>query len=368
MRRLDRYVMGKFLKALFFGLLTFCTIFVLVDLVEKVDDFLDQDLPLHIIGMYYVFFLPRIFSLMVPVALLLSSLVVVGKLSSTNELTIIKCGGTSLYRFMAPFIIAGLLVSVGMTLFDGWGVPKINALRINLERTYLNRNQVSGGRFNLFFQDTDNRIVSLEYFDTETETARRVSIQQFSADDPTVMIRRIDGATMRWNEAAGDWTLFDGFIRSFASDSAVPVNKRERIERFDSLAAGKLILTPSTIIEMQQTPDEMALDTFHDYIQRQQKAGSDVARLQVDFHGKIAFSFASLVVVFFGVPFASVKRRSGVSVQFGVSILICFTYLVGQKLSQVFGYNGAIPPLLAAWLPNALFFLAGCYVTLKVPK
>ena len=144
MRRLDRYVTGKFLKAALFALLTFSLIFILVDLVEKVDDFIDQSVPFHIILMYYAYFLPRIFSLMVPVALLLASLVVVGKLSSLNELTIMKCGGISLYRFMVPFILIGLFVSIGMTVFDGWGVPNINSLRIQLERTYMKKDLVQG--------------------------------------------------------------------------------------------------------------------------------------------------------------------------------------------------------------------------------
>ena len=368
MRILDTYVTTKFLRSAGFALLAFSCIFVLVDMVEKVDDFIDQDVPINIIGLYYVYFLPRILSLMVPVALLLGALSVVGKLANTNELTVMKSGSVSLYRFMVPFIIIGLIVSLAMTGFDGWIVPKINSLRVEIEREYMKKDMVQGGRYQLFFQDSENRIVSLDYYDIGKQSARQVSVQQFDSDDPTRLIRRVDGETMKWNEDRGDWTIYDGLIRTFAQDTTIAVNRREKIEEFDSLYIGKLVLTPGSIVRMQQKPEEMELGDFSDYIERQRKAGSYINRLLVDYHGKIAFSFASLVVVFFGVPFASVKRKSGTSVQFGVSILICFTYLVGQKLSQVFGYNGAIPPLLAALLPNAIFFLAGLYVTAKVPK
>jgi lipopolysaccharide export system permease protein len=368
MRLIDKYIVGKFIKTSLFALLSFAFIFILVDMVEKVDDFIDQDVSVYNIGKYYVYFLPRIFSLVVPVALLLSSLIVVGKMSSLNELTIVKCGGVSLYRIMAPFVIIGLLVSLGMTVFDGWGVPKINTLRIELEREYLKKNLIQGGRYNMFFQDSDNRIVSLEYYDIGKSLAKRVSIQSFDKADPTIMVRRSDAESMRWNEASKSWTLIKGYTREFSSDTTVPIIRQESIAPFDSVLDARLLLRPSSIIKMQQKPEEMELGDFGDYIDRQRNAGSDIARLLVDYHGKIAFSFASLVVVFFAVPFASVKRRSGVSVQFGISILICFTYLVGQKLSQVFGYNGAMPPLLAAWLPNMIFFLAGLYVTVRVPK
>ncbi len=182
------------------------------------------------------------------------------------------------------------------------------------------------------------------------------------------MRERFDAESMVWRSKSEEWTLCSGMKRTFSSDTTRPVTKREMITRFDSLDIGKLSVTPLNIKRMQEKPEEMELGDLREYIQRQQSAGSDVSRLTVDYHGKIAFPFASFIVVLFGVPFASTKRRSGLSVQFGISLLICFIYLVCQKLSQVFGYNGDMQPLLAAWLPNILFFLAGCGVILRVEK
>ena len=97
-------------------------------------------------------------------------------------------------------------------------------------------------------------------------------------------------------------------------------------------------------------------------------AVQDVARWQVDYYSKISFPFASVIVVLFGVPFSSIKRRGGVGVQLGISLLICFIYLIIMKVSQVFGYNGDMNPLLTAWLANIIFFLAGVYNLWRVPK
>lgn len=368
MTRIDRYVSLQFVKVTLFSILAFSLVFILVDMVENLDDFIDENVPTHIIVLYYVYFLPRILGLMVPIAMLLSSLFVVGKMSNTNELTVIKCSGVSLYRFIVPFLFFGLVVSCGMLYFDGWLVPKINASRLTLERNYLKKNLQVGGRYNLYFQDSGNRVISLEYFDEGTGSARRVTVQQFRQDDPTSMSSRTDAVSMKWNPATRTWKLFTATRRDFKTDPTAPASIREIVTRFDSLDIGTLVITPAIILHMQQKPEELALREFREYIDRQRLAGSDIDRLLVDYHGKIAFPFASLIVVFFGVPFASVKRRSGLSVQFGISIFICFAYLVGQKLSQVFGYNGSIPPVFAAWLPNVLFFLAGCFVMLRVRK
>jgi lipopolysaccharide export system permease protein len=269
---------------------------------------------------------------------------------------------------MMPLLVIGLFVSIAMLGFDGWLVPRINAERIELEREYLKKNIEMRGRYNLFFQESGYRIISLDYYDQPGATARRVSLQQFSPSDPTIMVRRIDAERMKWKEEKNEWVMFDGISREFSGDSTVPIQQREAVSSFDSLDLGPLVITPEIIIRMQQKPEEMELAEFRSYIDRQRMAGSDIARLLVDYHGKIAFPFASLIVVFFGVPFASVKRRSGLAVQFGISIFLLFIYMVSQKLSQIFGYNGSIHPILAAWFPNLLFFLAGLIAMIRVQK
>ena len=111
--------------------------------------------------------------------------------------------------------------------------------------------------------------------------------------------------------------------------------------------------------------DYYSLQTF---IENQRRAGQDVAQWQVDFYGKISYPFAAVIVVLFGVPFSSVKRRGGQGVQLGISLLICFIYLIVMKVSEVFGYNGDVNPLLTAWAANILFFGGALLVMARVRK
>ena len=94
----------------------------------------------------------------------------------------------------------------------------------------------------------------------------------------------------------------------------------------------------------------------------------DTARWLVDFYGKIAFPFSNFIVVLFGIPFSSVKRKSGLGVEFGIAIGICFLYMIFLKISQAFGYNGDLHPLLTAWLANIIFLGAGLFNLARVPK
>ncbi len=368
MKIIDRYVVIQFLQGALFSLIAFISIFILVDIIEKMNKFIDNAVPLLGVAEYYVYFTPQIISLMVPVAMLLAGLFTAGRMSAHNEITVLKASGLSLYRYMAPLLFIGLAVTALMIYFDGWVLPSINGKRIAMERRYFGRGVQGIGKFNLFFQGGGMRIVSMNYFDASAAEARRVSLQRFDTDDPTFLVERYDARRMTWDSLRNTWVLREGLHRVFSRDTTLPVTAREVVNRFDSIRVGGLSITPEIIMREQQKPEEVELDTFRDYIERQREAGSDISRLLVEYHGKIAFPFASFIVVLFGVPFAFQKRRAGLSVQFGVSILICFLYLVFQKVSQVFGYNGDLNPLVAAWLANGLFLIAGIIVLFRVRK
>ncbi len=183
----------------------------------------------------------------------------------------------------------------------------------------------------------------------------------FDAADPTRMVERIDAARMAWDSTEHHWTLLDGSRRHFGRES-------EQLETVPILPMRDLHFDPETLRKKQEKPDEMDYQTMRQFIADQQRAGQEVSRWEVDFYSKISFPFASLIVVLFGVPFASVKRRGGMGMQLGISLLVCFLYLILMKVSQVFGYNGDIPPLLTAWLANIAFFAGAVVVTVKAPK
>ena len=105
MKIIDRYLVKQFLGTLFFGILAFTLLFVIIDMMENLDDFIDQSVPARLIFEYYFVFMPEIIRLMTPVSILLSALFTSGKMSNLNELTALKSSGISIYRYMVPFAI-----------------------------------------------------------------------------------------------------------------------------------------------------------------------------------------------------------------------------------------------------------------------
>ncbi len=358
---MDRYIVKQFITTAIFSLLAVTIIFVVIDAMEKLDSFLDRQADATLIAKYYFFFIPEIIKLITPVGMLLASLFVTARMSTQNELTAMKSSGISLYRIMVPYVIVALVVTAGMVYFNGWIVPIANKQKLEIERVYLSRNVVNASRANIYIQDTPTRILSIGYYDDSRNMASKVSIQDFSDTNLTVLIGRADANSMEWDSTSQGWILRGGTLRTF-------VNGKEALTEFSVQPAGKLYFTPEDLRKKQQKPDEMDYYTLEEFIKNQQRAGQDVSRWLVDFHSKISFPFATVIVVLFGVPFASVKRRGGVGVQLGISLLICFVYLIFMKVSQVFGYNGDVNPLLTAWAANIVFFVAAVILIARVRK
>jgi lipopolysaccharide export system permease protein len=213
-KKIDRYIVKQFLQTVLFGLAAFLLIFVIVDMMENLDDFIDQNVANSIIVQYYIVFIPEITRLMLPVAVLLAALFTVGKMETTNELTAIKAGGVSFYRFMIPFIATAFIISLFSIYFGGYIVPMANKHKVYIEQKHMKKDLITAGN-NIYFQDSENRIVTISYYDVEDGEANRVSIQEFSPDDITNMVHRYDANKMRFDSSSSSWVLLNGIERTF---------------------------------------------------------------------------------------------------------------------------------------------------------
>lgn len=361
MKILDRYILRQFIQTTIFGLITFMAIFVIIDLMENLDDFLDNNVANPIIIRYYIAFLPEIVKLMTPVAVLLASLFTTGKLAGNNELTAMKAGGMSIYRYMFPLITTAFLISAVSVYFNGWIVPYANQQKFSIERRYLNKNLESTARTNIYLQDGKRRIVYISYYDRAANIGTRTSIQEFTDSTLLSIAQRWDGLQFNYDSVNSVWSMSLGRHRIITPHG-------ETVEPFSTYVFRDLTFTPKDIVKKLDRPEEMNYTELGEFIERQQNSGNDVARWMVDYHNKVAFPFASVIVVLFGIPFSFGKRKGGIALQVGISAAVVFIYMVFMKISNVFGYNGDLNPFLTAWLANIIFFVAGAVNILRVNK
>jgi lipopolysaccharide export system permease protein len=371
---LDQYVSKKFLLNLLFSLTAFASIFITVDLLEALSEFIDRKTPALVVASYYFYYLPYIIILSMPVAMLLASMFSVGQLGKYNELTAMLAAGRSLYRILLPIFIIGLLLSGAMLLFAERVMPVANQRKAEIKQQYIDRmpKNLTARLSNLYFQESADsaaasgpdhssklvRRVFIGYYDAAEKMAQRASVQKYNG---IFIAERLDAAQMRWQETAHQWEMLQGYHRRFDGE-------HETLTRFDTLALPELTFTPQVLTKVQKDPAEMSYGELQQFIREVARNGGNPERWLADLYLKISFPLANFIIVLFGAPLAAGRIRSGGAVGVATSLVVCFLYFGTVKTSQSMGQNGTLPPLLAAWLGNIIFLVAGAVILVKARK
>ncbi|MFP4368384.1 MAG: LptF/LptG family permease [Candidatus Kapaibacterium sp.] len=346
-----RYVFRQFILTLLFALIALCVIFIVVNLMETMDEFLDQNAGAGIITRYYLYYIPEILKLLAPVAVLLATLFTVGRLSTNNEITAMKSGGMSLYIFMLPLLIFSIFFSGLQLYFNGWIVPKANSEKLLIEREYLNKSETGGPIYNLYFRDAPGRNVIMQHYDWSILTGINAVVEEYSSELKPRLVSRTESERIKWDSTDSRWIMYQGVKRDYTGTEVKAIT-------FDS-AVANIDLSHNQLIKLQKSPDEMTFDEYRDYIELLKQGGKDVRRQLIDYHGQLAFPVANIIVILFGVPFASVKKKGGIAVQIGAAMVISFSYMIFAEIGQTIGYASNIHPVISGWMANILFLIAG---------
>jgi lipopolysaccharide export system permease protein len=360
MKLLDRYLLAEFLQALLFSLLAFILIFVLVDVFEKLDFLIDHRVTVSLAFLYYLYQIPYITVLVMPVAMLLASMAVTGSLARHNEMISMKAAGLHLYRIFLPLFLLGLAVSLATLTVGETLIPATNRLKGELERRRIRQEaQVDRSlRHHFLYDGAQGRQYYIKRLDADRGVMDSLSLLQLDKNHNIVL--RLDAGRGVWRE--GRWVLSGVIRRRFGPDGS---------EQADSLAS--LVLedcpeTPADFVEPVLLPDEMGFFELRKYIDRIRRSGGDVRRPVVDLYLKLSFPFANLIILLFGLPLMANARRSGAALSFAVSMLICFAFWGILQTGRALGHGGSLSPLLAAWLPNLVFGMVGAWLLHRAPK
>ncbi|NTW53638.1 MAG: YjgP/YjgQ family permease [Chlorobaculum sp.] len=346
---IDRYIARQFLTIFLFALASFAALFIIINLVENLDRFIDRKIPFGRIILYYLSGLPDTFLLTSPLSALLASLFVTGKLSMQSELPALKSAGMSLSRLMKPFLVVTLAITTLNTLNSCFIAPSLYDWSKGYEKRYL-KNQKDDDGGPLHIRESRNRILTVGQIGLDRKSATMVSLETF---DGSKIVSRIDADSLRIITRRNDWIFYNTKQRNFSGGVETLAKKVGA----DTL---KLSLSPSTFKMIDTDPDEMNILQHFDFIRQKERSGlPGLERATVKLHTKIALPLASMIIVLIGVPLSSKKKRSGLAVEVSISLLVGLLYLGMLKTIGSLGYNGLVNPLLAAWLPDMLFITAG---------
>jgi len=354
---LDRYILKRVAVPLALVSITFIGIFILVDLFDHANKFIDNEVPFRVVGMYYLYYTPMIIVLTAPVAVLLATLLALGRLSRKNEIMAMKGSGVSLYRALAPVFLLALLVSLVMLIVGEGFLPSASERRIDIEEQSIDRMPSRLVRTDVVYLYPDGDMLLARRFNYRSGTLEEVSVQEFG--DDLRPVRRLDAESASWTGER--WMLEGGTERVFEGGD-------ETTRTFGRLELADAEPTPDDLAARPIEPEEMGYVELDNYIRRLRAGGKDPRDLDVQLRLKVAFPFVTLIMTLIGAPLATGTRRSGFAIAFTAALAISFLYYAMIQIGQVLGEEALLPPWLAAWIANIVFGGVGLGLLLRAQK
>lgn len=348
MTLIDRYVFTAFLRVLMWSLLAFTTIFLLVDLFDHLDNFLDDDASTLSILKYYFYQLPFILDLIFPVSMLLASLFTLGLLSKNNEYTAVLSSGVSLAKCTRVILVFALLMSGVALWFREGVVPESNRRQTDVKHYEIEKKarDVLKGKSDFTYIGEGGRVFVVRRFRPRPPTLQQLSVQVF---DDSTMVERIDAERAAWN--GSQWELLEGTVRRFEDG-------QEAVERFSQRLLGGAVEPPENFARRHVDPDDMnyrELDRFAAWVSR---TGGDPTPYRAAMAHKISFPLINLILTALGLALGAGRRKTTLWAGFGLTVGLAFVYYLLMNFGQELGKSGAIPIWVSAWTGNILYGIA----------
>ena len=364
MKKLDKYILGKYFTTFLFCLLLFTAIVVVVDISEKTDDFSKSGLSVtQIITDYYFGFVPRIVAMLFPLFIFISVIFFTSKMAGRSEIVAILSSGVSFRRYLMPFFIGGLFFTLLLWFGYQYAIPLANRKWSQFEKKYIDVNMAPSAnsttyKQNIYFRIDPTTYASIKGYDTISKSGSNFSLHRFAKNR---MVYNMRAVNFRWDTANKKWSFYNVLERTL-SDST----EQNNYYPSKDIAVN---IRPVDLRKDTYLKDEMTTKELVEFIELEKMRGSELlSTLQVERYNRDAIPFSVLILTLIGAILASRKTRGGSGFHLALGVLISMAYILFSRFSVVFATKGNFLPLLAAWTPNILFLLLVVYLYRTAPK
>ena len=363
MRILDKYILKAFIGPFLFGIFAFTSIFVGTGTLFRIAQYITEyGASIWSVTRAFLLALPNIVILTFPMSVLLGSLMTFGRLSGTSEIIVMRAGGQNFLRLATPVYVMAFLISLFSIAFNEYVVPQANHAYQTIIREEIIKQATPQTQEHIVLKNVeDQKINTLMYagkYDGTTKLLSDITVQQFTNGEVTQIER---AKTAHWNGQY--WIMHDGAIYDInASGEGI-----DRTLKFEEQVL-PIAQEPEKLKHLQQKPEEMTIKEIRQHIKAMEVTDGKITEWQMEMYQRFTIPIASFIFALVGAPLGLQKQRSSSSIGFGISVLVIFIYYGVMTLSGALGKGGAMPPLLAAWIPNLLGVVAGLYLNWRVSK
>ena len=360
-KRMDWYIINKFIGTYVYSIILIISISIVFDVNENLAKFTSNNAPLRaIVFDYYANFVPYFANLFSPLFVFIAVIFFTSKLAGNSEIIAMLACGMSFKRLLRPYLISAALIALLNFYLGSYIIPKGTVVRHDFEALYKN-NEKNTSASNIQLMVEKGVVAYISQYDDIRKTGYGFSLYKF---DNKKMVSQMNANVIQYDTIAEEryhWKARNYKIRTL---------KGMREEITSGFEIDTLIqMEPMDLVFSKGQQETFTSPELKRYISKQQQRGSsNVVQYEVEYHKRIATSFASFILTIIGVSLSSRKRKGGMGMYLGIGLALSFTYILLQTVSATFAINADTPPILAAWIPNILYAFIAYYCYKKAPN
>jgi lipopolysaccharide export system permease protein len=360
-RKLDIFIIRKYLSTFVFTALIFTMIAVVIDFSEKLEKFIEEPTTLHeIIFQYYLAFIPQINWLLWPLFALISVIFFTSRMAANSEVLSILNAGISYNRFLRPYLLAALIIGLIHMVGNHFFIPMLNKNKIEFEAKYINKEDNSRQNNNVHIMLSPDQKVFVRYFSRIDSTAKDMRIETFNQDKLTEIFvakeARYIGKTKEWEMKNITIHSFQGQHETITIDPVKAVKK-------------KLNLTPNDFYTITNYKQTLTTPALYSFIRKEDARGTGYPlEYIIELHRRTADSATIIILTIMAVSVSSRKVRGGVGLHLAFGVAMGALFMVMSKFSVTFAQSNIVPPIIGVWIPNLVFFAFSLWLMSKAQK
>ena len=359
LKRLDRYIIGKFLGTYFFSLALIITVIVVFDYNEKIDKFATSNATIsEVLFDYYLNLAPYYANTFSALFVFISVIYFTSKLAENSEIIAMFASGVSFKRMLRPYMISAGIIAIMTYVLSAFIIPVGNETRLAFEIKH-NRKKETKSAYNIQLQVDENTVAYIGRYESRNHTGFRFSLDKF---EDKKLVSHMTAKSIQYNPSEKyKWTARNWMIRELNGDKEIiRASNQEVLDTIIKIEPGDFLIS-----EGQQ--ETMTSPELSEYIDKQKARGmANIKAFEVEYHKRIAMSFAAFILTIIGASLSSKKTKGGMGMSLGIGLGLSFTYILFQTISSAFAEQ--MPVALAVWLPNIIFSIIAIYLYKKAPK
>ncbi len=352
-KKLDWYIIKKFLTTYVFLIAIVILIAIIFDYNEKIDKFTKSHVSADkVIFDYFLNFIPYF--------IFLSVIICTTKLASGSEIVAMKAAGMSFRRLLRPYMFSAALIAVTTFILGAYIIPRGNVARVNFENAYIKKKPITQAD-NIQMQTDTGVVAYITRFNNETKSGYGFSLDKF---EDRKLVSHLTAQSIQYDTLADrrySWTLRNVRIRTLKG-------MREEISTHTTLDT-IIMMEPADFFYVKNQQETLTLPELAEFIDKQKLRGvKGINTFEVEYHKRFATPFAAFILTLIGVSLSSQKRKGGMGMALGAGLALSFGYIMFQTVSATFSTNAGFPPALAVWIPNIVFSIIAFVLYKRTPQ